>query len=310
MTEPNDVNLVVVGSIGLDTVKTPAATRKEILGGSVSYACAAASFFCRTGMVGVAGTDFPDSNIALYESFGIDLEGLQRADGKTFRWSGVYEEDMNTRKTLSTDLNVFSSFLPQLPDSYRKSPFFFLANISPELQLHVLSQAEHPLFVAVDTMDLWIQTASEPLAQLIQSVQMLLVNDSEARQLTGETSLLKAAELILDWGPSFVVIKKGEYGSMLASRSGIFMIPSYPVANVVDPTGAGDTFAGGFMGVLAEQGCVHDDAVRRAMGYGATVASFGVESFSLDRLSQLSREAIDERFTEFRRMLDFRMDEG
>ncbi len=296
------VQLVVVGSIGLDTIETPNTKKEDILGGSVSYACAGASFFSTTGMVGVVGTDFPEPCMDVYRQFGIDLKGLQKANGKTFRWSGVYEQDMNNRRTLVTELNVFGKFMPELPDDYAKAPFLFLANISPELQLHVLSQAKSPRFVAADTMDLWITIAVKPLRDVISAVDLLTLNESEARLLSGENNLVKAAKKILGWGPKFVIVKKGEHGAMLFSKTGIFVVPAYPLEVVHDPTGAGDTFAGGFMGALSEGGDVSEAAIRKAMGYGSVVASFGVEDFSLDRLQKLSRREIDHRFEAFRKL--------
>ena len=302
MTAGKDVQLVIVGSIGLDTIATPWARREEILGGSVSYACAAASFFAPVGMVGVVGSDFPDACVDIYRKFGIDLLGLQRSDGRTFRWSGVYEADMNSRRTLLTELNVFGSFMPVLPAAYRRAPFVFLANISPDLQLHVLSQVESPKFVAADTMDLWINTAREPLMKLIRRVDLLTLNESEARLLAGEHNLVKAARGILEWGPAYVLIKKGEHGAMLFSRHGAAVIPAFPLEHVLDPTGAGDTFAGGLMGALAEYGAADQMTLRRAMAYGAVVASFGVEAFSLERLQKLNRAEIEERMGAYRQL--------
>ncbi|MEI6788194.1 MAG: PfkB family carbohydrate kinase [bacterium] len=294
------VQLVVVGSIGLDTIETPHARKSEILGGSVSYACAGASFFATTGMVGVVGADFPEPCVDVYRQFGIDLKGLQKASGKTFRWSGVYEQDMNNRRTLATDLNVLGTFMPELPEDYTRAPFLFLANISPELQLHVLSQVKSPKFVVADTMDLWINIARKPLMEVISAVDLLTLNESEARLLSGENNLIKAARMILGCGPKYVIIKKGEHGAMLFSKSGIFIVHAYPLEVVHDPTGAGDTFAGGFMGALSERGDVSEAAIRKAMSYGSVVASFGVEDFSLARLQKLSRSDIEQRHEAFR----------
>ncbi len=297
------VELVVVGSIGLDTIATPWEERHEILGGSVSFACAGASFFSSVGMVGVVGDDFPEGCIQVYRGFGIDLQGLQRVPGRTFRWSGVYDPDMNNRRTLLTELNVFAAFKPELPVAYRRAPYVFLANIAPDLQLHVLSQVEAPKFVAADTMDLWINTARERLLEVIASVDLLTLNDSEARLLAGEHNLVKAARKIMGWGPGYLVIKKGEHGAMLFSASGVAVVPAFPLESVLDPTGAGDTFAGGFMGALAEGDSVDPAALRRAMAYGSVVASFGVEAFSLDRLQRLTRAEIDGRLAEFRELI-------
>lgn len=303
MTHPRDtIRLTIVGSIGLDTIATPRDRKEEILGGSVSYACAGSSFFTSVGMVGVVGTDFPETFVDLYRRFGIDLQGLQRKPGRTFRWSGVYDADMNNRRTLLTELNVFGSFMPELPPAYRRAPFVFLANISPELQLHVLSQVESPEFVAADTMDLWINTAREPLMKVIGSVDLLTLNESEARLLAGEHNLVKAARRIREWGPDHVIIKKGEHGAMLFSDGQITVVPAFPLEEIHDPTGAGDTFAGGFMGALAESGSVNEKTLRQAMAYGTVTASFGVEEFSLDRLRRLTRDEIERRLDAYRRI--------
>ncbi|MEI6167670.1 MAG: PfkB family carbohydrate kinase [bacterium] len=299
------VQLVVVGSIGLDTIETPHAKKVEILGGSVSYACASASFFTPTGMVGVVGADFPEPCVDIYRQFGIDLNGLQKSHGKTFRWSGIYEQDMNNRRTLATELNVLETFMPELPDDYTRAPFLFLANIAPQLQLHVLSQVKSPKFVAADTMDLWINIALTSLRDVISAVDLLTLNESEARLLAGENNLVKAAKKILGWGPKYVIIKKGEHGAMLFSATGIFVVPAYPLEIVHDPTGAGDTFAGGLMGALSERGEVSEAAICKAMGYGSVVASFGVEDFSLERLQTLSRREINHRFAAFKRLTHF-----
>lgn len=306
MTDSESVQLVVVGSIGIDTIETPAERRENILGGSASYACAAASFFAKVGLVGVVGTDFPLEYTNLYRQLGIDIEGLQTMEGHTFRWTGVYEANMDNRRTICTELNVFASFKPDLPPSYRGAPFVFLANISPQLQLHVLSQVRKPRFVAADTMDLWINTAREPLMEVIRRVDALTMNESEARHLSGEHALLKAARSLLALGPKYVVIKKGEHGSILFSKDDVFLMPAFPLEEVRDPTGAGDCFAGGFMGALASVGKVTRAAICRAMMYGNIVASFGVEEFSLDPLAKLNLEQIEERASLFRRMTHLR----
>lgn len=296
-------SLVVVGSIGIDTIETPTAKRPNILGGSASYACAAASFFAPVGLVGVVGTDFPQAHLDLYRSLGINLDGLQTVEGKTFQWEGVYEANMDNRRTIRTELNVFADFKPELPASYRKAPYLFLANISPGLQLHVLDQIEKPRFVVADTMDLWINTAKEDLLKVIRRVDLLTLNESEARHFTGKKALLRAARVLLELGPKYVLIKKGEHGSVLFSKDGIFLMPAYPLEDVHDPTGAGDSFAGGFMGALAANGDTGERAIRRAMVYGSVVASFGVEEFSLDRLRTLTVEQIEERAELFRGMM-------
>ena len=299
----NDIKTVIVGSIGLDDIETPFDKKTQLLGGSVSYACAAAAFFTQTGMVGIVGDDFPAQYIDTYKNCGIDLDGLQQVEGKTFAWSGIYDADMINRETISTDLNVFETFMPELPTAYRKAPFLLLGNIAPELQLHVLTESDNPEFVIADTMDLWINIARDKLMELIGKIDMLTLNDSEARLLTGKYHLRQCAEDILSWGPKYVIIKKGEHGAMLFSADGIFIIPAYPVEAVVDPTGAGDSFAGGLIGHLATLGEVNDANIREAMMYGSIVASFGVEEFSLDKLIKLNKAEIDARCKEFKDML-------
>ncbi len=298
-----DPRLIVVGSIGLDTVRTPRDSRTDVLGGSVSYACAAAAPFVKTGMVGVVGTDFPASGRALFRSLGIDMRGLQTAEGRTFRWSGVYARNMDNRRTLKTELNVFESFQPRLPPSYRRAPFVFLANIAPALQLHVLDQmAGRPQFVMADTMDLWIRIANADLRKLVAQVDLLTVNESEAHHFTGERNLIRAARILRGMGPRYILVKRGEHGSVLFSEEGILLMPAYPLEEVVDPTGAGDSFAGGLMGHLAAGGRVTTSTIARSMLYGSVVASFNVEAFSLEKLGGLSTGAVEERAALFRRM--------
>ena len=294
------INLTIVGSIGIDTIETPTEKREEILGGSVSYACAAASFFTQSGMVGVVGTDFPQTFRDRWTKMNINLDGLQTQEGKTFRWSGVYEANMDNRTTLSTDLNVFEEFSPNLPETYRDAPYLFLGNIHPALQLHVLEQVHTPRFVLIDTMDLWINIAKEELTQVIGKCDMLTLNESEAQLFTGEHSLMQAAKALIKLGPDYVLIKKGGNGSMLYSRDDLFLLHAYPLDTFADPTGAGDSFAGGLMGALAASGKTDSEAIRQAMVYGSVVASFGVEEFSLDRLQRLDRDQIDQRLNQFR----------
>ena len=301
MTKPV-VDLAIVGSIGIDTIETPTDRREEILGGSVSYACAAASFFTHTGMVGVVGTDFPQRFLDVWKDMNINLEGLQTVEGETFRWSGIYEENMDKRRTVSTELNVFENFSPELPEDYRETPYLFLGNIHPALQLHVLEQVRNPRFILIDTMDLWINIDKEDLSRVIGKCNMLTLNESEAELFTGERVLTRAASSLLDLGPEYVLIKKGGNGSMLFTRDEVFLLHAYPLDHVKDPTGAGDTFAGGLMGRLAESGRTDKEAIREAMVYGSIVASFGVEEFSLDRLKQLDRRTIEERVAEFIKM--------
>jgi sugar/nucleoside kinase (ribokinase family) len=299
--------VLVVGSIAIDSVKTQLEERREVLGGAASYAAISASFFSPVNLVGIVGTDFPQEYIELFKSRGINLDGMEVADGRTFRWSGEYEWDMNQRKTLHLELNVFETFKPKLPEGYKRTPIVLLGNISPVLQNHVLDQMEHPRFVVADTMDLWIATAKTALLDLIKRVDLLVLNDSEARQLTEETSLIKAGRKLIDFGPEFVAIKKGEHGCLLLSRDHFFSCGAFPLDDIHDPTGAGDTFAGGFTGYLAglDKEVFEFADLKKAVVYGSLLASFSVESFSLDRLKTLAREEIDERYQLFRVMSHF-----
>jgi sugar/nucleoside kinase (ribokinase family) len=253
-------------------------------------------------MVAIAGQDFPSAYTELYKRFGIDITGLTLVKGRTFRWSGVYETNMIDRRTLATELNVFASFSPELPETYKGAPFVLLGNIAPALQLHVLEQVKKPKFVVADTMDLWINTAKKSLMEVITRVNMLMLNDSEVRLLTGEYNLQRCAARILDWGPEYVVVKKGEHGALLFSKKGIFIVPAYPIEEVRDPTGAGDSFAGGFIGALAGVSRISENTVRESLLYGSVVASFTVEDFSLNRLAKVSRSDIKKRVVELKKM--------
>lgn len=298
--------VLVLGSIALDTVKTPVEEHADQLGGSASYAALGASFFAPVQLVGVVGDDFPESEFAFWKGREIDTAGVQRAEGKTFRWSGEYAWDMNTRETRSVALNVFEHFRPKLPESYKKTDFVLLANIAPALQSHVLDQMEKPRFVVADTMDLWIETTRAELDALLPRVDLLILNDSEAREMMKETSLIKAGRKILASGPKFVAIKKGEHGAMLFGKDEFFSCGAYPLEDIHDPTGAGDTFAGGMAGYLAAtKGELDFAAFRRAMIFGSVLASFNVEAFSMDRLRTLTRKEIDERYAIFRSMSQF-----
>jgi len=300
------MSLLVVGSIALDTVKTPVEEHSDLLGGSASYAAAAASFFSPVKLVGVVGSDFPESEFQFWKSRKIDSEGVQRVNGKTFRWSGEYSWDLNTRETRSVALNVFEDFKPALPESYRKTDFVLLANIAPALQTHVLNQMERPRFVIADTMDLWIETTRADLDALLPRVDLLILNDSEARQMTKETSLIKAGRRIRKFGPSYVAIKKGEHGALLFAEDEFFSCGAYPLEDIHDPTGAGDTFAGGIAGYLAGTvSSVHFTDLRKAMIYGSVLASFAVEAFSLERVRKLSMDEINERCETFKLMSQF-----
>jgi sugar/nucleoside kinase (ribokinase family) len=303
------MSLLVVGSIALDTVKTPVEEHADLVGGSASYAALGASFFSPVKLVGVVGKDFPESEFDFWKSRKIDVDGVQRVDGKTFRWSGEYAWDLNTRETRSVALNVFEHFKPALPESYRQSDFALLANIAPALQSHVLDQMEKPRFVVADTMDLWIETTRKDLDALLPRVDLLILNDSEARQMTKETSLIKAGRSIRKLGPRYVAIKKGEHGALLFGEDEFFSCGAYPLEDIHDPTGAGDTFAGGMAGYLA--GAVKNvqfTDLRKAMIYGSVLASFTVEAFSLDRLRQLSMDEIKERYETFKFMSQFEVE--
>ena len=302
------MSVLVVGSIALDTVKTPVEEHADLLGGSASYASVSASFFTPAKLVGVVGDDFPKAHIEYFKSRSIDLEGLQTVPGKTFRWSGEYMWDLNTRETRSVELNVFEHFNPVLPPSYKDSPYVLLANIGPNLQNHVLDQMQRPRFVIADTMDLWINIALDELQRLIGRVDMLILNDGEARQLTNETSLIKAAAQIRARGPAYVVIKKGEHGALLfGPEAQFFSCGAYPLEDIHDPTGAGDTFVGGLAGYLAAQDHpqVTFKELRKAVVVGSVLASFNVESFSLERLRTLTQKDVDERYQSFRLMSQF-----
>ncbi|MBI5821083.1 MAG: sugar kinase [Verrucomicrobia bacterium] len=299
------MSVVIVGSIALDTVQTPVETHTDMLGGSASYASVAASFFAPVKLVGVVGTDFPKKFTNLLRKRGIDLAGLQVAEGKTFRWSGVYEWDYNTRRTVSVALNVFERFNPTLPANYATAPFVMLGNIHPSLQHRVLDQMRRPKFILCDTMDLWIETAKPDLMKLLKRVDALCLNDSEARQLTGQTSLIKAGRALLRMGPKFAVIKKGEHGALLFSNGDFFSAPAYPLEDLHDPTGAGDCFAGALIGYVARAGQATPAVLRRAIVHGSVVASYDVESFSLNRLERLRPADITRRYAEFIRLSRF-----
>jgi sugar/nucleoside kinase (ribokinase family) len=299
------MSLLVVGSIAFDSIETPGGVAEEALGGSASYFSCAASFFTRPRLVGVVGEDFPDEHRQLFTSRQIDTAGLVTRPGKTFRWRGRYFDDMNKRETVEVHLNVFDDFDPVLPDAFRDSTHVFLANGSPVVQAKVLSQVARPKLVLADTMDLWISTLHDELLALLPRLDGLLLNDSEAELLTGEKNLVRAGHAVRKLGPKFVILKKGEHGAMLFTDDGIFVVPGYPTVEVVDPTGAGDSFAGGLMGSLFTDLTPHPGRLRRAMAYGTVIASLTVEGFGLDRLKRTSRAEIDARLEEYRRMLAF-----
>jgi sugar/nucleoside kinase (ribokinase family) len=295
--------LLVVGSVALDSVRTPFGKADEVLGGSATFFSYAASFFTTVRLVAVVGADFPRAHLDLLAGRGVDLGGLQTAPGATFRWAGEYGYDLSEARTLDTRLGVFADFRPSVPPHFGATPFVFLANIDPELQLDVLRRVERPRLVALDTMNFWIQGKREALLRVIQEVDVLVVNDAEARMLTEEPNLVRAARRIIGSGPRTVVVKRGEYGALMATEDRFFFVPAYPLDAVFDPTGAGDTFAGGFMGALARAGRVDGPALRRAIVYGSVMASFTVEDFSLNRLVRVDVAEIEARYRVFREMM-------
>ena len=297
--------ILTVGSVALDSVKTPSGEVSRVVAGAATYFSIAASFFTDVRLVGVVGEDFTDAHLSVFDGRRVDLAGLQRVAGETFRWRGEYSVDLNTRETIYTHLNVFEDFKPVIPETFRTSPFVFLANIHPALQLDVLDQVENPRFVALDTMNYWIEGTPDDLATVLARVHVLVINDAEARELSGETNLVKAARSIQAMGPARVVIKRGEYGVLMTRRDGFFAAPGMPLEDVRDPTGAGDTFAGGFVGFLAASGTVSDDTVTQAIIAGSTMASFAVEDFGLDRLLRLGQSEVKQRFADFKRLTLF-----
>jgi sugar/nucleoside kinase (ribokinase family) len=307
------VSILVVGSVAYDTVETPFGRAERVLGGSASFFAVAASFFVPVNLVGVVGEDFGEEQLAAFRGRDIDLEGLERVPGKTFHWQGRYSFDLNSRETVCTELNAFESFKPKIPARYRQSEHVFLGNIDPVLQRDVLDQVERPKLVACDTMNFWIEGKPEELRKTLSRVDILLINDAEARQLSGEWNIVKAARAIRAMGPRVLVVKKGEHGVLMFAEGDSFAAPAYPLEEVFDPTGAGDTFAGGFVGYLAAQTSgapgarVPEEgvALRRAVIMGSTLASFCVEAFSLDRLLRLTRAEVDGRFRLFKQLTHF-----
>jgi sugar/nucleoside kinase (ribokinase family) len=301
--------VLVVGTIAYDSIQTPYGEAARVLGGSASYFAVAASFFSRIHMVGVIGDDFEGRDMDLFQSRGIDLTGVERCRGKTFAWSGRYHEDMNVRDTVKLELNVLEGFRPLLSAEHRDAKVVFLGNIDPGIQLAVLDQVGHPELVAGDTMNHWIAEKPGELKRVIQRLTILMVNDEEARMMTGQRNLVQAARKILDMGPEMVLIKRGEYGVLKFTRSSVFAAPAYPLEEVFDPTGAGDAFAGGFIGYLARsEGSRQPREFRRAIIYGSVLASFAVENFGLKRMETLSSREIETRFSEFIKLTDFQTD--
>ena len=297
--------LLVVGSVALDTVRTPFGEGTEVLGGSATYFATAASYFTGVDLIAVVGEDFPEAHLKFLKSRGIDLAGLERRPGQTFRWKGEYTHQLNEAHTLDTKLNVFETFRPKIPEAYRSPDLLFLGNIDPELQLDVLQQVNRPKLVACDTMNFWINGKRDALWRTLAQVDVLVINDGEARALGESPNLVQVAQKILAKGPKHLIIKRGEYGVLFFNQKQMFGAPAYPLEQVRDPTGAGDTFAGGFMGYLAATGNLSEAAIRQAIIFGSVMASFTVEAFSLDRLRALDYKEIEARFREFKRLTHF-----
>ncbi|MBI2350610.1 MAG: sugar kinase [Deltaproteobacteria bacterium] len=299
------MSILLVGTVAFDSIETPFGSAERVLGGSASYFAVAASFFSPVKIVGIIGQDFPQEYLTIFSGRGVDLEGLRREKGETFHWRGRYHEDLNVRDTVELHLNVLSGFVPHLPESYRDAEYVFLGNIDPDMQMEVLRQLRRMRLVACDTMDHWILNSGAALRQVLRKIETLIINDSEARLLSGEHNIVRAARAILKMGPKVVLIKRGEYGVLQFSDSSIFGTPAYPLEEVFDPTGAGDSFAGGFMGYLARSGDHSERGLRRSIVYGSVVASFTVEDFGLKRLTRLSLGEVEERYQRFLALTDF-----
>ncbi len=303
-------DLLVVGSVAIDAVETPFGREDEALGGSALYFTAAASLFAPVRLVAVIGEDFPTERVGFLAERGADLSGLVRAEGRTFRWKGRYGFDLNEAHTLETHLNVFEGFSPELAPAHRACPYVFLANIDPDLQQRVLDQVEDPRFVALDTMNFWIEGKRSSLLDAIARVDMVVLNEAEARMLAEEPNLVRAAQKILSWGPKGVVVKRGEYGAMYFADGHVFAAPAFPLEEVFDPTGAGDTFAGGMMGYLSSTGNLEPDNIRRAIVFGSAMASFNVEDFSFRRLERLTYDEVASRYRQFKTLTEFEAEVG
>ena len=300
------MSLAVVGSIALDSIRTPFKNVNNVLGGSATYFSYAASYFSKVNMVGVVGCDFPAKYVKELKKRNINTEGIEVAAGKTFNWTGEYKYDMNVRETLKLNLNVFAEFSPKIPESYKKCKHLFLANINPSLQLKVLAEVKCPGLIACDTMDIWIKTDRKNLLKLLKKVNILFINDSEARELSGKANLILAAKVIKKMGPGIVIIKKGEHGSILFSKTGHFLAPAYPLESAIDPTGAGDSFAGGFMGYISTVKAINEHEIKRALIFGTATASYCVEDFSVNRFRSLTKAGIIKRFKEIKKITHFK----
>ncbi len=299
------MTVLVVGSVALDSVETPFGKADDVLGGSGTFFSAAASLLTPVQLVGVVGDDYPVDKLQPLADRGVDLSGLERAEGPSFRWRGRYRHDLNSAETLETHLGVFSRFSPKIPEAFRSAPFVFLANIDPRLQLDVLKQVQRPKLVACDTMNFWIESRRPELMELLGHVDLITVNDGEARQLSEKANLVQAARWIMSHGPRHVIIKKGEHGAFMFTEDTIFFAPAYPLESVFDPTGAGDSFAGGFIGYLAKTGDLSEGNMRRAVIYGSAMGSFAVEKFSIERLLEVTREDLGSRIRDFRKLVAF-----
>ena len=299
------MSLVVVGSLAFDTIETPKERRERIVGGSSTYFSLAASFFTKPKIVGVVGSDFPQEVIDLFQERDIDLQGLEVLPGKTFHWEGRYGDDPNQRDTIKTELNVFENYKPKIPSDYQSAEMLFLANIDPDLQEDILSQVENPKLVAMDTINLWIKTKPKPLLKIFDRIDIFFANDEEVKMLTEESNLIKAGKQLLAKGPSFVVAKKGEHGAIILGKDFIFSVPAFPCENVVDPTGAGDSFAGGFLGYLDKVKFYGESDIRKAAVYGSVLASFTIEAFSIDKLKTLTLSEIEARYLDFKKLVSF-----
>lgn len=300
------MSLLVVGSVAFDAVETPFGKREKMLGGSATHFGLSASFFTDVRVVGVVGDDFGEDEMAVFRERAINTDDLERVGGgKTFFWRGRYDFDLNTAHTLDTQLNVFADFKPKLSDESKRARMVFLGNIQPDLQREVREQVRGAELVALDTMNYWITSVPDAVREAISAVDVVIINDAEARQLSGEPNLIKAAREIISWGPRALVVKRGEYGAAMFTESSYFAIPAYPLESVFDPTGAGDTFAGGFMGYLASHDAVDDATMRRAIIFGSVMASFNVEEFGTERVRRLTHEEINRRFRDFKRMTHF-----
>lgn len=296
--------ILVIGSVALDTIETPSGVSKEILGGSAMYFSVSASFFSGVALVATVGEDFPEKYRALIESFKVDTRGLEVQKGRTFRWEGSYIKDLNCAETIDTQLNVFADFKPRLPEEYKNCKYIFLANIDPDLQLFLLKDSGRGKFVGCDSMNHWIKCKGKTLKKLIAKVSAIFLNDAEAKLLSGESNIIKAGKYLLSLGPRFAIVKRGEYGSILFSRNNTpFVSPAYPLETVCDPTGAGDTFAGGFVGYLAQTDNLNQTTLRKALLYGSTMASFTVEDFSVNKLIKIKKKHIEARYKAFRKLI-------